>query len=69
MTNTMSGNQPIDSWLVILTLMFSIVPASRPCESAENYMISAFWMMIDRPKVTTIGRVSSAPSVWFSSPR
>ena len=58
--NTISGNQPIDSWSVTVTLMFSIVPASRPCESAENHMISPFWMMIDRPKVTTIGRVSSA---------
>ena len=69
MRNTISGNQPIDSCSVILMLMFSIVPASRPCESAENHMISPFWMMIDRPKVTTIGRVSSAPSVKFSSPR
>ena len=24
-------------------------------------MISPFWMMIDRPNVTTIGRVSSVP--------
>ena len=59
----MSGYQPIESCSETLTLMFSILPASRPCESAENHMISPFWMMIDRPNVTTIGRVSSWPSV------
>ena len=67
--NTMSGNQPMESWSLTLTLMFSIVPASRPCESAENFRISAFWMTIDIPKVTTIGRVSSVPSVKLSRPR
>ena len=67
--NTSSGNQPIESCSVTVTLMFSMVPASRPCESAENHMMSPFWMMIDNPNVTTIGRVSSLPSVKFSSPR
>ena len=50
-------------------LAFSIAPASSPCESAEKPLSSAFWMMIDRPKVTTMGRVSSVPRVKLSSPR
>ncbi len=50
-------------------LVVSMLPASRPCESAENFSSSAFWMMIDRPNVTTMGRVSSVPSVKLSSPR
>ena len=69
MTNTIRGYQPTASWSVSRTLAFSMRPASRPCESAEYHMTSPFWMMIDKPKVTTIGRVSSGPMVKLSNPR
>ena len=69
MTKTISGYQPTASWSVRRTLAFSRRPASRPCESAENHITSPFWMMIERPKVTRIGRVSSVPMVKLSNPR
>jgi hypothetical protein len=51
-------------------LAFSMRPASRPWESAENTSRSRFWRMIDSPKVTSTGGRGSLPRrVKLSSPR
>ena len=44
-------------------------PRRSARESAENSSSSTFWMMIDRPKVTSSGGRMSGPSVRFSTPR
>ena len=45
----------------------SIAPERRRWLSAENSCSNPFWMMIDRPKVTSSGGSKSRPSARFNS--
>ena len=64
-----SGNQPTARSSPRCKLAVRSPPTSSARESAENSSSSTFWMMMDRPKVTSKGGRMSGPSVRFSTPR
>ena len=66
---TIIGNTPTASPSTICRLAVWSAPAGSFWLSAEKISSRAFWMMIDRPKVTSNGGRISGPRVKLSRPR
>ena len=68
-TKIASGRSPTATSPGRVTLAVLSPPVSIDRGSAENSSSRAFWITIDRPKVTTSEGSGSFPSVPFSTPR
>ena len=68
-TNWMNGSTPTQMPCATCTVWISMAPALSLRLSAVNSSKRPFWMMIERPKVTSSGGKMSSPSVKLSSPR
>ena len=68
-TNTISGYQPMATWPVMAMLAVVIPPTSNRRSSAEKSWRSAFWMMIESPKVTSSGGSTPRSRMRASSAR
>ena len=69
MRKMISGSQPTASRSLILMLRFSTVPASSPWELAVKASNNAFWITIERPKVTITPGPSPLPTIVLRRPR
>ena len=56
-------------WFEMVMALSSMGPACSRWESAEKISSSRFWMMIDRPKVTSSGGMGPSSSAKLSRPR